>query len=158
MTPAEADLVLAELLRHTLEYERLVGARDRAVAAIMTADAAAIAKESEEVSRLEGLLEQYARATLTAGEKSIALAHGRIGLRQAATPALVPLSTKWTWKKVEAAVKRAYKGLYFHKPKPATIDKVAIKKLGAGELAKVGLKLDDTEHFYVELSRLERAA
>lgn len=157
MTPAEADLVLAELLRHTLEYERLVGARDRAVAAIMTADAAAIAKESEEVSRLEGVLEQYARATLTAGAKSIALAHGRIGLRQAATPALVPLS-KWTWKKVEAAVKRAYKGLYFHKPKPATIDKVAIKKLDAGELAKVGLKLDDTEHFYVELSRLERAA
>lgn len=159
MTREEADQKLAQILRHSLERDRLILAQRRAVNAITEADAPAIAEATAAIERLEAEIEEFCRATVTADEKHIDLVHGRIGLRAAAVPALVPLDAKWTWKKIESAVKRIWKARFFHKPKPPALDKVAIKReLTPEEMKKVGLKLDETEHFYVEMVRLDRAA
>jgi Bacteriophage Mu Gam like protein len=163
MTAPEADQALAALLQATLEQESLMAARDMAIAAIQDRYQPKVTATASEISRLEADLEKFCRARcsgdMPAAAKHYDLAHGRVGLRAPATPALVPLTEKWSWSKIEKAVKRLWKLRYFHKPKPPALDKVAIKRdLTPAQLEKVGLKLDTTEHFYVELNRLSKMA
>lgn len=158
-TVQEADASLAHLLRATLEQETLISARDKKIAEVQEEYAARLESRAGEIARLEAALEAFYRAHPADDTKSYRLAHGVIGLRSPATPALVPLNKRWDWDKISAKVKRLWKARYFHAPKPPSLDKVKLKReLSAEQLAKCGLKLDDTESFYVELNRLMEAA
>ena len=156
------DSVLYRLQRATLKHERLVAERDLEIAPIAKRYAAGIESAAADIALFKSQIEVYCRAhpeCFEPGKKSIQLQHGLVGLRAPSQAALVPLTAKWSWKKIEAKVRKLWKRKYFHKPKPPGIDKVKIKKeLDAQALAQCGLKLDDTETFYLELNRLAVAA
>jgi Bacteriophage Mu Gam like protein len=158
-TLADCDSALSKLLKATLAHESAVAERDSEILLVQKKYATRIEKASFLKATLEAEIEQFYRQnceTLApAGQKSLQLASGNIGLRAPTNPALVPLSDKWTWEKISATVKKVWKKRYFHAPKPPGLDKVALKKsLTPAQLAKLGLKLDDTENFYLELNRL----
>jgi phage host-nuclease inhibitor protein Gam len=151
------ERALSTLLQATLRYESLVAQRDTEIAKIQKRYEGRLADNCALIDGLECQIKQFYkdnRAVLeTDGRKSVQLASGMIGMRAATNPALVPLNEKWSWKKIEAAV-RKLGTKYFHKPKPA-LNKVKIKaELDAAGLAKCGLKLDDTDTCYIELNRL----
>jgi Bacteriophage Mu Gam like protein len=157
LTPAEADEALRALLRATLTNESILAARDAQIAAIQTRHSFDLAESEAEIASIEQVLEAYYTEHPPTGQKSIQLAHGLIGMRSPSNPALVPLD-KWDWEKVARKLKAAFKTRFFHKPKAPAIDKVKIKReLSAEQLAKVGLQLDTTESFYIELNRLDVA-
>jgi hypothetical protein len=154
-TAADADEALRMLLRSTVTEESILAARDAEIANIQTRYSFDLAETAGEISMAEKALEEYYVEHPPAGQKSMQFAHGLIGMRAPSNPALVPLDEKWTWKKIEAKLKRLWKTKYFHRPKPPGIDKVKVKReLSAEQLAAAGLKLDATESFYIELNRL----
>ena len=108
---------------------------------------------------LAAQLEEYFLSHRPANASSIVLPAGTIGMQSAGVPALLPLNEKWTWKKIELKLKRLYKARFFHKPKPAGIDKNKVKKeLTTDDLAKCGLKVETSESFYIDLKRYDEAA
>ena len=132
------------------------------VAKAQKAYSAQIAKTLEEIAGIQTQIETTYTANRTAleidGAKGVQLQHGFLGFRLPSNPALVPLNDKWTWKKILVALKKTWKTKYLLKPKAPGPDKVTIKKdLDAEQLAKHGMKLDDAENFYLELSRLPEA-
>ncbi len=159
-----ADEALRRLQQAILQHDSQLTVRNAEIAAIQVRFASDLADAERRIDRLKLDLEQYYtshQAEIEAGgKKSLQLGYGLIGMRSAANPALVPLDEKWTWEKIGKKLKRLFKLRYFHAPKPPSIDKVKVKKeLKADELAKCGLKLDDSESFYIELNQLvERKA
>jgi hypothetical protein len=150
------DGKLRRLLEVTLQQEARIAERDSEIQAVHAVFAGALAKGGAEIATLTEQLEVfYGKHPAEDGRKSIQFAHGLIGVRSPAHPALVPLSDRWPWDKIERKLRRVFKLRFFHKPKPPGIDKVKVKRdLSVEQLATLGMKLDDTEHFYVELNRL----
>ena len=150
------------LLKAGLAYESAVADRDAEIQQVQKKWATKIDKPAETISTLEAEIEQFYRLNgeklAPAGQKSVQLTNGSIGLRAPTNPGLIPLNEKWTWEKITATLKRVWKKRYLHEPKPPGPDKVKLKKeLTPAQLAKVGLKLDDTPNFFLELNRLALA-
>jgi hypothetical protein len=157
------DRALYRLLELTLQHERLVNARDREILSVGQRHARPIEAARLQISTLEAEIQANYLANRQRidpeGAKAVELQHGVVGTRAATTPALIPLSSKFTWKAIEGKVRKLWKSKYFHKPKPPALDKNKLKKgLSAEQLAKAGLKLDDSETFYLELNRLANPA
>lgn len=152
----QANAVLQELLRATLAGERAIVARDIEIEGVQAKYSVELTASEKSIETLTADLETYYRAHPPKDGKSVRLAHGLIGLRAPTNPAVVPLNGKWTWKKIEAKLKRLWKTRYFHAPKAPSVDKLKVKsELTAEQLKKCGLKLSSEESFYVELNRLE---
>lgn len=151
------DLAMHRLLLATLRNEKLIALRDREIAAMQSQYAGGIAKATLDIAAYTSQIEEYCREhpeSFEEGKKSVQLAHGLMGLR-ASPPSLQPLNDKWTWPRIEAKFREFWKSKYFHKPKPPGLDKAKIKKsLDQAQLKECGLKLDNTETFYLELNRL----
>ncbi|MCL5743771.1 MAG: host-nuclease inhibitor Gam family protein [Acidobacteria bacterium] len=159
----DCGAALARLLTVTLTHEAEITARDQEIEKIEKRYDPKIEKAAAEIGLLEEQIEEYYMAHLEeiegGGRKSVQYSAGLIGRRLPPSPGLVPLSEKWSWEKIVRRVKRAWKERFFHPPKPATLDKVKLKReLSPEQLSKVGLKLEDTETFYIELNRLKEAA
>lgn len=150
---------MRQLLQATLEKESTVAARDAAVNAVAVRYSAALNDLHGRIALHEKHLQEYYSGHKPEdGKKHLQLGYGVIGMRSASNPALIPLAD-WTWEKVSKKLKSCFKNRFFHAPKPPQPDKVKIKKeLGPEELAKVGLTLDDSESFYVDLNRLNSAS
>jgi phage host-nuclease inhibitor protein Gam len=153
------DGAMSRLLAATLRRERLTTERDEELARVVKRYAHPLQKASDEIGKLEAQIQQFYTANQESlesdGKKSLQLTNGVMGMRSASNPALIPLSDKWNWEQIAAAVKRRWKLKYFHKPKPPALDKVKIKaELDAADLVKCGLALDTSETFYYELNRL----
>jgi len=158
----DANEAMRQLLQATLEKESQVAARDSEVHAVAVRYEAPIASLNGRIALHEKHLHEYYEAHKqeieSAGKKRLQLGLGVIGMRSASNPALIPLDEKWTWEKIAKKLKSSFKSRFFHAPKPPGIDKVKVKKeLTAAELEKCGLKLDDSESFYVEPNRLSSA-
>jgi hypothetical protein len=148
-----------KLLLATLRQESLIALRDRDIADIHKRRTPSIDKASLEIVILQSQIQQYylenqESLEKESGKKSVQLANGLMGVYAPSHPALVPLNNEWTWARVEKKIFEVWKKKFFHAPKPPAIDKVKLKKeLDAAQLKKLGLKLDDSETFYLELNR-----
>lgn len=154
-TPTDADAALGRLRLATVSQESLAAARAQDVAKAEGKHTRKLAAIEAEIAQLNADLEAYYWANPPAdGRKSIQLSRGTIGARAAASPALQP-ADGWTWEKIEARVRRLFGAKkYFHRPKPAGLDKVKVKReLTAADLARCGLALDTSETFYIDLTR-----
>jgi len=154
----DCEAALYKLLQATLRIEALTSSRDSEFSKIQQNYAPRINRETEKVEALEAAIEAYYvsnRAELEAnGQKSVQMAHGTLGMRTPANPALIPLNSKWTWDKITAAVLKTWKKRFVLPPRPA-IDKVKLKKvLSQAELEACGLRLDGADKFYFELNRV----
>jgi Gam-like protein len=151
----DPDGMLASLLAATLKQEARIAERDTQIAAVQ-ATFADVAARASLIADLNAQLQTYYTAhPAEDGKKSRQFEHGLIGMRSPSNPALVPISDKWPWDKIERKLRRLFKLRFFHAPKPPGVDKVKLKKeMSVEQMAKCGLKLDDTEHFYIELNRL----
>ena len=86
--------------------------------------------------------------------KSLQLEYGELSMRLPSTPALIPVKG-WSWGKIAKEVKKAWGPRYFLKPRMPSINKIKLKsELSAMQLAKVGLMVDATESFSIQLNRL----
>jgi hypothetical protein len=155
---AAVDKQMHRLLVSTLRHERLVAERDQEIAAVQKLRGPSIDKAAIEIGISTYQIEQYCVThpeSMEPGKKSVQLSNGLIGTRAPAHPGLELLNDKWTWEKVEAKLREFWNSKYFHKPKPPGPDKVKIKKeLDEAQMKQCGLKLDDSETFYLELNRL----
>ena len=166
MTPissiSDCDQALHRLLVATLRSESLTAERDSEIAEVQKRFAPRLAKSALIAATLGTEIQAFYEANREEleqdGKKSIQLANGWLGMRSPSHPSLEPLNQKWSWEKITAQVREVWKAKYFHKPKPPGIDKVKVKKeLTVEQLAECGLKLDDSETFYLELNRLAEA-
>ena len=163
-TPPAAwlDIALGKLLSITLSHESQTAARDAAILLIQQEYSPVINKDAARISKLTAEIEAFYRANSSElapnGEKSLQLGYGLVGLRAPANPALVPLDDRWTWEKIAVKLKAEFGKRFFHLAKAPPIDKVKVKKLlSAEQLTKVGMRLDSTEAFFLELNRLAPA-
>ena len=158
----QIDALLHRLFVATLRHESLLTLRDTQILEAQRKHAAEIAKSAAEAASLKTQIEKLYldhRAELEPeGKKSLQLASGIVGMRAPSHPALIPLSDKWSWKKIAAKVKRVWKKQYFHAPKEPALDKVKLKReLTPEQLQELGLRLDTAESFFLELNRLSAA-
>lgn len=155
-----ANDALQQLQQTVLERDSKLIARNAEIAAIQVRYASDLATADGRIARLEADLETFYGANQAeierGGKKCLQLGYGLIGMRAASNPALVPMAEKWTWEKIAKKVKALFKGRFFHDPKPPGLDKVKIKReMTPAQMEKCGLKLDDSEHFYIELNQIK---
>ncbi len=158
-TRADCDRALSRILQATLRSEALTAERDKKIADIQKEYSPRLAKAALTISTTEAELQTFytthRQELETDDKKSVQFEHGVLGMRAPTNPGLVELNSKWTWEKIAAAVKAAWKSKYFHKPKPPGLDKVKLKKeLTPEQLRECGMKLDTEERFFYELNRL----
>src|SRR3954470_24415349 len=132
----------------------MVAARDAAIAAVQVRYGVDLAAIARRIIAGEKLLAQYYDSHRPDGAKKVLqFGYGAIGMRSPSNPALVPMDG-WTWESVAKKLKTLFKARFFHAPKPPAPDKVKLKReLSPAQLAKCGLKLDDSETFYIDLNR-----
>jgi Bacteriophage Mu Gam like protein len=155
----DCDQALHRLLVATLRSEKLTADRDSEIAEVQKRYMPRLTRAGEIIAALETDIQAFYeenRADLEQnGMKSVQLANGWLGMRSPSQPALEPLNSRWTWETIGAKVKELWGEKYFHKPKPPALDKVKLKKERTpAQLRECGMKLDDTESFYIELQRL----
>jgi len=153
---------LQDLLEFTVAAENAIAARDAEVVAVQQKHNPAIGENQEKIAALTEEIEQFYRRNRknleTDGKKSVQLSCGLVGLREPTNPALQPLNPKYSWTRIERAVRRLYRERFFHKAKAPTLDKAKLKsELTADQLAAVGLTLAAAENFFIELNRLAPA-
>jgi Bacteriophage Mu Gam like protein len=161
-TIPQCDAALYRLLQATLTSERLTATRDSEIAAIQKKYQSNLQKADAQIAALESGIQAFYVAHRDEleqdGKKSLQLSNGLLGMRAPTNPGLIPLNDNWSWEKIAQRVKELFKLKYFHPPKPPNLDKVKLKKeLSADQLKRCGLKLDDSEKFYLELNRLAAA-
>jgi hypothetical protein len=147
------------LLVATIGCEQEIAERDSEVAKVQKQYSPKIDRSMLLCNSIEEQLAVYYRANRQKlevdGQKSACLTNGILGMRSPSNPALIPLDAKWNWEKICKKLKSTWKLRYFHKPKPPKPDLVKIKReLSAEELARCGMRLDNSETFFVELNRL----
>lgn len=154
---------LSLLLTATLNHETKVAARDRAIADISRKHDPYIEAYATRVGYLSKLIEDYFTAhqdeLISDERKSVQFSAGMIGVRAPSTPALVPLNAATPWERIASKVRRVWGASRYFRKKERQLDVVKLKReLSAEQLAKLGLKLDDSENFYIKLNRLAEAA
>ncbi len=153
---AECTAAMRELLNATLEQERLETDRDQAASAVMKSYEARIGRAAETRSDIEQQLQQYYLTHLKEvekdGKKSISLTYGEMGRRL--TPAALKLLNRaWTWAAVLAKLQERFKMKFVRVADPE-VDKEKVKaEIAEADLAEFGLKLQQDEKFFVEVTR-----
>lgn len=153
---------MQDLLQVTIDQESAIAARDAEIAIVQKKHQRQIEKNGERIATLNTQIEGFYRLNRAVleldGKNSVQLACGLVGLRAPTNPALVPLSEKWSWERIEKRLRRLYKARFFHAPKPPGLDKVKIKReLDGDHLAEAGLALSVEENFFIELNRLAKS-
>jgi phage host-nuclease inhibitor protein Gam len=153
---------LSQLLTASIHRERVLATRDAEILACQKKHQPTLDREDEIIAKLTPEIEQYSRANRGKlglnGSVSVQLGSGLIGFRVPTNPALVPLSEKWPWAKIERKLRTMFKERFFHPVKPAGLNKNKLKsELKEEQLAVLGMRLDREENFFVELNRLEQA-
>jgi phage host-nuclease inhibitor protein Gam len=152
-TRAHFEATVDEICKLQLDREQRVTLRDRLLQEIQEEHNPEIESISQDISAKLLLCEKYAetnRETLFGKLKSAAANLGTFGFRTG-NPKLALLNRKWKWKDVLATVKAmGMTDCYRTKEEP---DKDALKKLDAPELARVGLRIEQDEVFYIEPHR-----
>jgi phage host-nuclease inhibitor protein Gam len=156
---AECTDAMRRLLLAVTRKERIQAERDETMARLFKTYEKDLTATVEEEKDLTLQLQQYYMAHLkeceTDGRKSIELTYGIIGRRN--SPASLKLLNKsWTWTAVLVKLREAF-GAAFIRPRDPEIDKEAVKSgVAEADLALYGLKLEQEETFYVELTRAEQ--
>jgi len=153
--PADCEHAIRFLQKSTLQLASLAADRDLEISKIAIKHAPAIDRESEKIALLERQIEAYYRKTLSGNStgKTVSCRMGgcTIGMRYATNPALVPIDDKWTWERVTETVMKFYRRRFLLRQLPC-LDKVKLKRsLKPDQLRKIGLKLDDTGKFFLDL-------
>lgn len=151
---AALDQAVDQVSVLTTKIRILEAKRDKRLQAVREEHGAEITAAIEQRDALLTVAEAYVpehRDEIFAdGGKTASTALATFGLRLG-QPTLRPINRRWTWAKILDAVKEAY-GARFIRAKEE-LDKDAIKaQLGdnAGDLAKVGCTIEQTEAFWVE--------
>lgn len=152
----ECTEAMRKLLVATVDLEAIIAERDRAVAALMKEYERQIARLSDTADDLKLQLQNYYMAHLADverdGRRSIELQYGVMG-RRLGNPVLRLLNRTWTWAAVMARLAEVY-GTRFLRLKDPELNKDAVKEhIPEDMLREFGLKLEQEERFYVELSR-----
>lgn len=152
-TRAEFEALVDEICKLQLDKEQRVTLRDRLLLEIQEEHNPEIESVSQDISAKLVLCEKFAsthRETLFGKLKSAAANLGTYGFRTG-NPTLKLLNRKWKWDDVLKVLKA---GGQFHlirtKEDP---DKDALKKLTDAELGGIGLRIDQSEAFYIEPNR-----
>jgi phage host-nuclease inhibitor protein Gam len=156
---AECTDAMRRLLLAATRKERIQAERDETMARLFKTYEKDLTAAVEEEKDLTLQLQQYYMAHMKeceiGGRKSIELTYGVIGRRT--VPASLRLLNKaWTWPAVLVRLREAFGDAYVRKFDPE-IDKEAVKsKIPEADLALYGLKLEQGQTFYIELTRAEQ--
>lgn len=154
-TRIEFDAAIDRIAEATTSLRRLEAKRDEAIQIVRDAHNPQIDALDQERKALVALAEQYAethRPELFEGDKkssdtALAFFGFRIG-----NPTLKLLNRKWTWESVLEAMKGPYERYIRTVETP---DKDALKaNLEDSQLAEIGLKVEQSETFFVEAKDL----
>ena len=160
-SPDWLNSALRKLLEATLALESETAQRDLEIAAthakyepkIKAAELAMASLSAQIESHYREHREQLERE----GQKCLQLEYGEIALRIPSTPALIP-AKGWSWAKIARETKKVWGPRYFLKPRAPSLNKIKLKaELSAVQLAKIGLTVDATESFSIQLNRLAPA-
>ena len=148
----EFESVINSLASATVDLRKLEARRDEKLQVVREEHDPAIAALKEEIDAMALTVEKYADANrdeLMPGKvKSSETALAHYGFRLG-NPTLKLLSKSWSWEKVVAELKRRLLSGYVRVTEEA--DKEALKsKLTPEQLAGVGLRITQSETFFVE--------
>lgn len=152
-TRAQFDAEVDAICKLQLDREQHVTLRDRLLMEIQEEHNPEIESISSDISAKLLLCEKYAvtnRETLFGKLKSAASNLGIFGFRTG-NPKLGLLNRKWKWTDVLNAL-RATGSVELIRTKEEP-DKDALKKLPDHELARIGLRIDQDEVFFIEPNR-----
>lgn len=150
---AEFIQTLDDIARKGVELDTLQAAKEAAMQQVLTDHDPRISELTREVNRLTRMAEQWASPRrpelFKDGKKSASTALTTYGYRLG-QPSLKPASG-WTWDKVTALLKTTRRKVYL--VTKVTPDKEAIRlHVKPHKLAKLGLKIEQIETFFVERS------
>lgn len=150
---AEFCQTLDDIARKGVELDTLQAAKETAMQQVLTDHDPKISELTREIDRLTKLAEQWAsprrEELFPAGKKSSTTALTTYGYRLG-QPTLKP-AKGWTWDKVVALLKSTRRKVYL--VTKVTPDKEALRQhVKPHKLAKLGLKIEQAETFYVERS------
>jgi phage host-nuclease inhibitor protein Gam len=156
----ECTAAMRKLALPDADHAVLQGELDRAIAALKKDYEKRLGALEEKRDDLELQLRNYYMSHLAEiemdGRRSIKLLYGTMGRRWSA-PALKLLNKSWTWAAVKDLVATALGSAYLRIAEPE-LDKEKLKtELSEEQLTAVGLKIDQTETFYVEIDRTPEA-
>lgn len=150
-TRAEMEALVGQIARLKIQEAAETVAMDKEIAAIKQQHEDALCAIDDELKPLLAAAETWATSNPDqfGKNKSVSMLHGTIGFRTT-TPKLEPLNKKWNWKTITEAVCRYLPAFVRTKPE---VDKEAI--LGQRDelayiLPTVGLRVTQTESFFVE--------
>jgi len=159
-SPDWLNSALRKLLEATLALESETAHRDLEITAIHSKYEPKIMQAEMAVAHLSAEIESHYRQHRKGLEqegKSLQLQYGELSMRLPSTPALIP-AKGWSWAKIAREVKKVWGPRYFLKPRAPSLNKIKLKaELSAVQLAKVGLTVDATESFSIQLHRLAPA-
>jgi hypothetical protein len=162
-SPDWLNSALRKLLEATLALESETAQRDLEIAAIHARHEPNIMAAEMAVAHLSAEIESHYRLQWGRGHdegnisKSLQLQYGELSMRLPSTPALIP-AKGWSWAKIAREVKKVWGPRYFLKPRAPSLNKIKLKaELSAVQLAKLGLTVDATESFSIQLNRLSPA-
>lgn len=150
-----------KLLVQTIDLERLVGEKEKAVAAAELwnkgAIAAAVGREADLSLQIEQYYMTHVSELEVDGKKSYEFPSGVIG-RENTPPALKLANRAWKWATATAAVaaKLGNKFLHYKDPELKKDEvKEALKKgeITTEQLKACGLKVEGDEQFFIRLKR-----
>lgn len=150
---AEFIKTLDDIARKGVELDTLQAAKEAALQKVLTDHDPRISDLISEIDRLTRMAEQWASPRrpelFKDGKKSASTALTTYGYRLG-QPTLKPASG-WTWTKVTALLKTTRRKAYL--VTKVALDKEAIRQhVKPNKLAKLGLKIEQVETFFVERS------
>jgi hypothetical protein len=148
---------MAELLTAITFIESSIALRDAAAAVVAEQWEEILEEARARKTEAETALRNYYYAHKAEiernGAKHLQLDNGVMG-RRTNPPALKKLRG-WSWERVKQEVWVRLGGTYFHRQDDPPLDKDRLKELAAEELEKLGMKLESSETFYAEPSRID---
>lgn len=148
----EFDAAVDRIAEASAQLRKLEAVRDTAIQAVRDTHNPAIDAIDQERKALVALAEKYAEThrpeLFVDGKKSADTALAFFGFR-IGNPTLKVLNRKWNWESVLDAVKSRYKARFVRTEESP--DKDALKaQLSDEQLAEVGLRIEQSETFFVE--------
>lgn len=148
---------MGDLLKATLELEKLTAERDMRIAEASSTSEKDIDMWRQYAAEQSDALQHYYLTHIAEmekdGKRSYQLPNGIIG-RRLSPEKLTTLSKSWTWKAALSALQARFPGKYVRTPE-VEIDKDLIKaELDAENLKRCGMRLTQDDKFFAEPIRL----
>ncbi len=153
---AEFDQLLEDIAIRQLALERLTLRRDAKILAIRAefdCDLKDLAQDQEAaVLRAEKYAATHRAELLPGKKKTSETGVAFFGFRTG-NPTLVLLNRKWTWAKVVEAIKALHSNWRDYVIVKETVNKDALKQGNDAQLAEVGVRVDQSETFFIDPKR-----